>query len=38
LSGSVQYEKWLAPVLAPTAQTNWTSTVEIDFWPKFTAR
>ena len=25
LSGSVQYEKWLAPLLAPTAQSNWTS-------------
>jgi membrane-associated phospholipid phosphatase len=35
LSGSVQYEKWLAPILAPSAQTNWTSTVEVTFWPKF---
>jgi membrane-associated phospholipid phosphatase len=35
LSGSVQYEKWRAPILAPTAQTNWTSTVEVTFWPKF---
>jgi membrane-associated phospholipid phosphatase len=34
LSGSVQYEKWLAPILAPTVQTNWTSTVEVTFWPK----
>ena len=34
LSGFVQYEKWLAPILAPTAQTNWTSTVEVTFWPK----
>jgi membrane-associated phospholipid phosphatase len=34
LSGSVQYEKWLAPILAPTAQTNWTSTVELTFWPQ----
>jgi hypothetical protein len=38
LSGFVQYEKWLAPVLAPTAQTNWTSTVEVTFWPKFWGR
>ena len=34
LSGSVQYEKWLAPILAPTAQTNWTSTVEVTFRPQ----
>jgi hypothetical protein len=34
VSGSVQYEKWFAPVLAPTPQNNWTSTVEITFWPK----
>jgi hypothetical protein len=34
ISGSVQYEKWLAPILAPSAQTNWTTTVEISFWPK----
>ncbi len=35
LSGSVQYEQWLAPILASTPQTNWTSTVEITFWPRF---
>jgi len=34
LSSSVQYEKWLAPVLAPTPQTNWTGNVQIEFWPK----
>jgi len=34
LSGSVQYEKWLAPLLAPGPQTNWTSTVEIGFQPR----
>jgi hypothetical protein len=33
LSGSVQYEKWLAPILAPTPQTNWTSSVEFAFYP-----
>jgi len=38
LSGSIQYEKWLAPILAPTAQTNWTSTVEVTFWPKSLGR
>jgi membrane-associated phospholipid phosphatase len=34
LSTSVQYEKWSAPILAPTAQSNWTSTVQVTFWPK----
>lgn len=34
ISASVQYERWFAPVLAPTAQSNWTSQVEISFWPK----
>jgi hypothetical protein len=34
LSGSVQYEKWLAPLLAPTAQRNWTSTAEITLRPQ----
>jgi len=34
LSTSVQYERWSAPILAPTTQTNWTSTVQVAFWPK----
>jgi membrane-associated phospholipid phosphatase len=34
LSASVQYEKWLAPLLATGPQTNWTSTFEICFWPR----
>jgi len=33
LSGSVQYEKWFAPILAPTPQTNWTTSVQITFYP-----
>lgn len=33
ISAGVQYEKWLAPILAPSAQTNWTSTVAVTFWP-----
>jgi hypothetical protein len=33
LSGYLQYEKWLAPILAPTAQTNWTSGVQVTFYP-----
>ena len=31
---STQYEKWLAPVLAPIAQTNWTSTLGISYQPR----
>lgn len=34
VSAQVQYEKWLAPILAPTAQTNWTPSVEVTFWPR----
>jgi hypothetical protein len=34
VSGFIQYEKWLAPILAPTAQTNWTSSVEFMAWPR----
>lgn len=37
LSVGVQYEKWLAPILAPTAQTNWTSSVAVTFWPHLEA-
>lgn len=33
LSAFVQYEKWFAPVLAQTPQSNWTSSVEICFHP-----
>lgn len=33
LSTCVQYEKWFAPILAPAAQTNWTSSVQIQFSP-----
>jgi Capsule assembly protein Wzi/PAP2 superfamily len=29
----VQYEKWLAPILAPGPQTNWTASVQVAFWP-----
>ena len=35
VSAFLQYEKWLAPVLARNPQTNWTSSVEISFWPRF---
>jgi hypothetical protein len=32
-SASIQYERWVAPLLAPNPQTNWTSSVELTFWP-----
>ena len=34
----LQYKKWLAPLLAPTPQTNWTSAVELTFWPRAWSR
>jgi hypothetical protein len=34
VSAKLQYEKWLAPILAPAAQTNWTSSVNVTFWPR----
>jgi hypothetical protein len=34
LSTYLQYEKWNAPILAAGPQTNWTSTVELTFWPR----
>lgn len=33
LSAFLQYEKWLAPVLAPGPQVNWTSSVQISYTP-----
>jgi hypothetical protein len=33
VSASVQHETWLAPVLASSRQTNWTSSVGISFQP-----
>ncbi|MGH9765732.1 MAG: capsule assembly Wzi family protein, partial [Blastocatellia bacterium] len=34
VSAGVQYEKWLAPILASAPQTNWTSSVDVTFWPE----
>lgn len=34
LTAFVQYEKWLAPVLAPGPQTNWTTSVQLVFRPR----
>ena len=33
LSAAMQYEQWLAPILAPGPQTDWTSTFQIVFYP-----
>jgi hypothetical protein len=33
-SALVQYEKWFAPVLAPTPQSDWTSSIRISFEPR----
>lgn len=33
LSSYLQYEKWFAPILAASPQTNWTSSFEISFQP-----
>ena len=37
LSGFLQYEGWVAPILAPGRQTNWTSSFEVTFYPHFGA-
>jgi hypothetical protein len=36
LAALVQYERWLAPILASSPQTNWTSSIQVTFWPKST--
>jgi membrane-associated phospholipid phosphatase len=33
LSGAVQFEKWLIPVVHPTTQSDWTSSIGLTFWP-----
>lgn len=34
ISGLLQYERWDAPFLAATPQTDWTSSVQVTFWPR----
>jgi membrane-associated phospholipid phosphatase len=34
VSAFLQYERWNVPVLAATPQTNWTSSVQVTFWPR----
>jgi len=38
LSASVQYETWNFPVIAPSKQSNITSSVQLTFWPKGLSR
>ncbi|HUN61517.1 MAG TPA: capsule assembly Wzi family protein [Candidatus Sulfotelmatobacter sp.] len=33
VTGLLQYEKWNYPLLAPTPQTNWTTSVGVNFYP-----
>lgn len=35
VSAFLQYERWNATVLAATPQTDWTSSVQVTFWPRF---
>jgi hypothetical protein len=34
VSASVQYERWLYPIITPGAQTNFTSSLQLTFWPQ----
>lgn len=34
VTGAFQYEKWNFPVLAPTPQTDLTTSIQVTFWPK----
>ena len=34
VSGLLQYEQWKAPVLSQDLQKNWTSSLEVRFWPE----
>jgi hypothetical protein len=38
LSATVQYEAWTFPVIAPTRQSNISSSVQVTFWPKGISR
>ena len=38
VSAAVQYEAWTFPVIAPTRQSNITSSVQLTFWPKGLSR
>ncbi len=34
ITGLLQYERWLYPLLAPGPQTNWTSSLGLTFYPE----
>src|SRR5260370_1211625 len=34
VSGTVQYERWLYPVITPGAQSNVTTSLQLVFWPQ----
>jgi membrane-associated phospholipid phosphatase len=34
ISGTVRYETWNFPAVAPRAQVNWTTSVAVSFWPR----
>lgn len=34
VSGAIQYERWLYPIITPGAQTNVTSSLQLVFWPQ----
>jgi Capsule assembly protein Wzi/PAP2 superfamily len=38
MTASLEYERWTFPVLAPGAETNVTSAVQVTFWPHWQAR
>jgi membrane-associated phospholipid phosphatase len=38
LSGTVQYERWQIPLLAANQQSNWTTSIQLGYWPMPRAR
>jgi hypothetical protein len=38
VSGSVQYEEWMFPVLSPTRQSDVTATVQFTYYPHWRIR
>jgi membrane-associated phospholipid phosphatase len=34
LTGTLQYERWQIPLLAPTLQSNLTASFQVGFWPR----
>jgi hypothetical protein len=35
VTGSLQYERWRAPALAPGPQTDITTMIQVTYWPKW---